>query len=73
MVPGSRESELAVGGDNDVGNEVVVSVENTFWVTECVLISGQLPDDDGFVYCKIGKIPSPSLDLLDWSAYLVKP
>jgi len=65
VIPRSGKSELAVRRDNDVGNEVVVSVENTFWVTERVLISGQLPDDDGFVCREIGKIPSPFLDLLD--------
>ena len=65
MVPRCGESELAVGRDNDVGNEVVVSVKNAFWVTERVLISGQLPDDDGFVCRAKGQIPSPVLDLVD--------
>jgi len=49
VIPRSGKGELAVRRDDDVGNEVVVSVENAFWVTERVLIPGQLPDDDGFV------------------------
>lgn len=40
VIPRSGESELAIRGDNDVGNEVVVSVEDAFWVTERVLIPG---------------------------------
>jgi len=67
VVPRSGESELAVGGDNDVGNEVVVSVENAFGVTKRVLIPGQLPDDDCFVcrdVCQImNSFPNPRADL----------
>ena len=58
MVPRSGESELAVRGDNDIGNEVVVSVKNTFWVTKRVLIPGQLPDDDSFVCRDVCQITS---------------
>jgi len=56
VVPRSGKSELAVRGDDDVGNEVVVSVENAFWVTKRVLIPGQLPDNDGFVCRDMGQI-----------------
>jgi len=62
VVPRSGESELAVRRDNDVGNEVVVSVENAFWVAKRVLIPGQLPDDDGFVCCDVGQIPKSILE-----------
>jgi len=65
VIPRSGKSELAIRRDNDVGNEVVVSVKNAFWVTERVLVSGQLPDDDGFVCRDMGKIPCPFLDRLD--------
>jgi len=65
VIPRSGKSELAVRRDNDVGNEMVVSVKNAFWVTERVLVSGQLPDDDGFVCRYMGKIPGSFLDFLD--------
>lgn len=64
VIPRSGESELAVRGDNDVGNEVVVSVENAFGVTKRIFIPGQLPDDDSFVCRDIGQITSPCLNLL---------
>ena len=65
VIPRSGESELSVGGDDNVGNEVVVSVENAFWVTKRVFIPGQLPDDDSFVCRDKGQIMSPFLVLLD--------
>ena len=65
VIPRSGKGELAVGRDDDVGNEVVVSVENALWVTERVLVSGQLPDDDGFVYRGRGQIPRRFLEILD--------
>ena len=40
MIPRSGESKLAIGRDNDVGNEVIMSMKDAFWVTERVLISG---------------------------------
>ena len=40
MIPRGGESELAIGGNDNVGNEVVVSVKNPFWITERVLVSG---------------------------------
>jgi hypothetical protein len=50
VVPGGRESELAVRRYNNVRNEVVVAVEDTPGVTIRVLIASELPDDDGLVY-----------------------
>lgn len=38
---------------------MVVSVEDAFWVTECVFLSGQLPDDDGFV-CRVQGLDTES-------------
>lgn len=50
MVPGRRERELAVRGDDHIGDKVVVSSENAFGVTVLVIIAAQLPNDDSFVY-----------------------
>lgn len=49
VVPGSGESELAVRGDNNVRDEVVVAVEDTLGVTVRILVAGQLPNDDSLV------------------------
>lgn len=49
VVPRGGERELAVGGDDDVRNEVVVAVENALGVPVLVLVTGELPDDDGLV------------------------
>lgn len=49
MIPRSREGKLAIGGDDDVRYEVVVSVQDTFWIAVRVLVTGQLPDDYGLV------------------------
>jgi len=40
---------LAVGGNDNVGNKVVVAVEDTPCEAERVLIAGELPDDDSFI------------------------
>ena len=40
VIPRSGKGELAVRRDDDVRNEVVVSMKNAFWVTKRVLISG---------------------------------
>lgn len=50
MIPGGRKGELAVRGDDDVGNEVVVAVENALWVAVGIFITSQGPNNDGFVY-----------------------
>ena len=49
VVPGRRERELAIGGDDDVRDEVVVPVEDTLRVAVLVLVTRELPDDDGLV------------------------
>lgn len=49
LVPGSRESVGAVGGDDTVGDDVGVTVEGTLWVSVGGLITGQVPDDEGLV------------------------
>ena len=45
-----RSGELASGGDDDVRDEVVVSVEDALGVTVLVLLASELPDDDRLVY-----------------------
>lgn len=53
VVPRGGQSELTVGRDNDVGDEVVVSVKDLFRSSVFTLIPGQLPDNDGLVYSEI--------------------
>jgi hypothetical protein len=50
VVPGRGECELAVRGDDNVRNKVIVSMENSFWVPVRVFVSGKLPDDDRLVF-----------------------
>ena len=49
VVPRGGERELAVGGDDDVRDEVVVAGEDTLGVTVLLLITSQLQDDDRLV------------------------
>ena len=62
VVPRGGERELAVGGDDDVRDEVVVSVEDALRVAVLVLVPGQCPDDDRLVCtsCK-ASTPCPSI------------
>lgn len=50
VVPRRGESELSVGGDDNVGDEVVVSLEDLLGVTVRSVVSGELPRNDGLVY-----------------------
>lgn len=54
VIPRCREGELAIGGDDDIRDEVIVSVQNTFWIAVRILVAGQLPDDDGLVCVRYG-------------------
>ena len=58
VVPRRGESELTVGGDDDVRDEVVVPVEDTLRVAVLVLVPGQCPDDDCLV-CARGESVRP--------------
>lgn len=51
VVPRGRKGKLTVRGDDDVGHEVVVAVEDLLGETKVTVLTGQLPDDDGLV-CK---------------------
>lgn len=50
VVPGRRQSELAIRRDDNVRDEVVMSVEDALGVSVGVLVASQLPDDNGLVY-----------------------
>lgn len=50
VVPGRGESELAVGGDDDVRDEMVVAVEDALRVAILILVARELPDDDRLIY-----------------------
>ena len=41
---------MAIRGDDNVGDEVIVSMEDALWVAVRLLLAGKLPDDDGLVY-----------------------
>ncbi len=49
LVPRGGKGELTVGGDDNVGDEVVVAVEDSLGVTVVGVITAELPDDDGAV------------------------
>ena len=54
VVPRGGEGELTIRGNDDVGYEVVVAVEDALGVTILILVAGELPDDDRLVYKKSG-------------------
>lgn len=49
LVPGSRESVVTIGRQNDVTDEVRVTVQAFLWDTVVGLITGQLPYDQCLV------------------------
>lgn len=49
-VPGARERELPVGGDDDVADEVGVAPQRPLGDAVVGLVPCQLPHDDGFVW-----------------------
>lgn len=46
VIPRGGEGELAIGGDNDIGDEVVVATKSTASEAVVTLLAGQGPDDD---------------------------
>ena len=56
VIPRSGKGELTIRRNDDVGDKVIVSMKDAFWVTERVLIPGQLPDDDSFVCRDMGQL-----------------
>ena len=49
VIPGRGESELAIGRDDNIGNEVIVAVEDALGVAVSVFVTSQGPDDDSLV------------------------
>jgi hypothetical protein len=49
VIPGRRKGKLAVRGDHNIRDKVVVAMKNSFWVAVGIFLAGQLPNDDGFV------------------------
>lgn len=49
VVPRRGESELTVGRNDDVGDKVVVALEDLLGETVLAVVTGELPDDDGLV------------------------
>jgi hypothetical protein len=49
LVPRRGKGELSVGRDGDVGDKVVVAVQDLLGESERVVVSRELPDDDGLV------------------------
>lgn len=50
VVPRGGKGELSIGRDDDVRDEVVVAMKNSFGVAIRVFITSKLPDDDGLVW-----------------------
>jgi len=48
-IPGGREGELAVGGENDILNEVVVASQGTLRNSILELLAGKAPLDEGLI------------------------
>ena len=49
LVPGAGKGEVSIRGEDDVGDEVAVTVEPLLGHTVVLLIASQLPDDQGLV------------------------
>jgi len=50
VIPGRGKGELAIGRDNNIGNKVVVAMENSLGITVRIFVACQLPDNDGLVW-----------------------
>ena len=53
MVPRSGESELAVGGDDNVGNEVTVAPQDFLWIAVVAFLPRKPPHNHSLVYRKM--------------------
>ena len=49
MVPRGRQGELPVRRDDNIGNEMVMSMKDSLGITVTVFITSQLPDNDRLV------------------------
>lgn len=50
MVPRWRQGELTIGWDDDVWNEVIMTVKRPVWVTVLCVVSCQFPNNNGLVW-----------------------
>lgn len=73
VVPRGGKGELSIGRDDDVRDEVVVAMKNSFWVAIRVLIASKLPNNDGLVwavkstnesYAKMSFIPREAVRIM---------
>lgn len=55
LVPGSRQSELAIGWHDDIRYKVTVSFQTFKWKSIVCVIPGQLPHNKSFIYKTIVK------------------
>lgn len=55
LVPGSRQSELAIGWHDDIRYKVTVSFQTFKWKSVVCVIPGQLPHNKSFIYKTIVK------------------
>jgi hypothetical protein len=46
MVPGRREGELAIRGDDDVRDKMIMAPKDSFGVAIRILVTGELPHDN---------------------------
>jgi hypothetical protein len=46
MVPGRRESELAVRGDDDIRDKMIMTTKDAFGVAIRILVTSELPNDN---------------------------
>lgn len=57
LVPRGGKSELSVRGDDNVGDEVVVTVQDLLGVTVFTVFTSELPDNDLLVCREISPVP----------------
>jgi len=61
MVPGRRESELAIRGYDNVRDKMIMATKDAFGVAIRILVASKLPHDNCLVYaktlCLSGKTP----------------
>jgi hypothetical protein len=46
VVPGRRESELAIRGDDDVRDKMIMTTKDTFGVAIRIFVTSELPHDN---------------------------
>ena len=49
LVPGAGESKVSIGRQNNIGDEMSVSLESLLWNTVVLVITSEFPDNEGLV------------------------